>query len=126
AIVLLVFVRNIAIPAAFLVLSYAVLLIGARLTARTAALLFAALPGAMIVIGLGFSLWVDAALVDDTAPLVRIGGWTLYGGALTIGFATSVRLGAIIALALIGGLTTTGPDLVRASVQQLRVPYRVG
>ena len=29
-------------------------------------------------------------------------------------------------LSLIAGLTTTGPDLVRATVQQLRVPYRIG
>jgi energy-coupling factor transport system permease protein len=50
----------------------------------------------------------------------------LTSGALAVGFATGLRLAAIVALALIAGLTTTGPDLVRASVQQLRVPYRVG
>lgn len=33
---------------------------------------------------------------------------------------------AIIALSLISGLTMSGPDLVRASVQHLRVPYRIG
>ena len=126
AIVLLVFVRDLATPAAFLLLSYVVLLVGARFTGRMAGILFAALPAGIAVIGLGFSVWVDAGRVDDTAPLVSIGGWTLYSGALAIGFATSLRLGAIIALALIGGLTTTGPDLVRASVQQLRVPYRIG
>jgi len=69
---------------------------------------------------------VDAANVDSTAPVVQLGGWTLYSGAVEIGLATGLRLGAILALALIGGLTTTGPDLVRASVQQLRVPYRIG
>ena len=37
-----------------------------------------------------------------------------------------LRLAAIVALALIAGLSTTGPDLVRATVQQLRVPYRIG
>ncbi|WP_217178598.1 energy-coupling factor transporter transmembrane component T [Streptomyces sp. AC495_CC817] len=126
AIALLVFVRDLATPLAFLGLSYALLLVGARLTRRTALILFAALPLGILVIGLGFSLWVDAALVGSTAPALRIGGWTLYSGALAIGFATSLRLGAIVALALVGGLTTTGPDLVRASVQQLRVPYRIG
>jgi energy-coupling factor transport system permease protein len=50
----------------------------------------------------------------------------MYGEALLIGCATALRLGAIVALSLIGGLTTTGPDLVRALVQQLRVPYRIG
>ena len=48
------------------------------------------------------------------------------GGALVARDGQALRLAAIIALALIAGLTTTGPDLVRATVQQLRVPYRVG
>lgn len=126
AMLLLVFVRDLATPAMFLVLSCAVLLAGARLTRRIAALLFLAMPLGILLIGLGFSLWVDAGLVSDSAPLLRLGGWTLYAGALEIGLATGLRLGAILALALIGGLTSTGPDLVRASVQQLRVPYRIG
>jgi energy-coupling factor transport system permease protein len=103
-----------------------VLLAGARPSRRNAVILFAALPLGVLLIGAGFSLWVDAARVAGTPPVVELGGWTLRQGALAAGFATSLRLGAIIALALIGGLTTTGPDLVRASVQQLRVPYRIG
>ncbi|MFS0895220.1 energy-coupling factor transporter transmembrane component T [Microbacterium sp. 179-I 3D3 NHS] len=126
AMVLLVFVRDLATPAAFLLLAYGILLVGARTTVRLLALLLIALPVGMIAVGVGFSVWVDASLVSGTAPLVRLGGWTLFAGALEIGFATALRLGAIVALALIGGLTTTGPDLVRASVQQLRVPYRIG
>jgi energy-coupling factor transport system permease protein len=124
--VLLIFVRDLATPASFLALAYVVILVGARLNGPTAALLFLGVPLGMLVIGLGFSLWVDAARVDDTAAVLRIGGWTLFSGALETGFATALRLGAILGLALIGGLTTTGPDLVRASVQQLRVPYRIG
>ena len=126
AMILLVFARDLATPAAFLLLAYALLLVGARLTGRLAAILFGALPAGMLLIGLGFSVWVDAAHVHGSAPALQIGGWTLYSGALAIGFATALRLGSIVALALIGGLTTTGPDLVRASVQQLRVPYRIG
>lgn len=126
AMVLLIFVRDLATPAAFLVLSLALIVAGSRVTWRTAALLFVALPVGMLAIGVGFSLWVDASLVDDTRAALQIGSWTLYQGALEIGFATALRLGSIVALALIGGLTTTGPDLVRASVQQLRVPYRIG
>lgn len=124
--VLLIFVRDAATPLAFLLLAYAVLLVGARMTARLAALLFAAVPAGMLAIGLGFAVWTDASRVDDTAVVWQIGGWTMYAGALEIGFATALRLGAIIALALIGGITTTGPDLVRSFVQQLRVPYRIG
>jgi energy-coupling factor transport system permease protein len=58
--------------------------------------------------------------------VLSVGSWTLYGGALMVGLATALRLAAILALALIAGYTTTGPDLVRALVQQLRVPYRIG
>jgi energy-coupling factor transport system permease protein len=126
AMLLLVFVRDLVTPAAFLIFGYALILVGARLTRRSAVLLFAAVPAGLLAIGFGFSLWVDAALVDATSPLLQLGGWTLYSGALQIGFATALRLGAILALALIGGLTTTGPDLVRASIQQLHVPYRIG
>lgn len=126
AMVLLIFVRDLATPAAFLVLAVVAILVGARISGRLAAVLLGALPLGILAIGIGFSLWVDAALVADTPAVLRIGAWTLHQGALAIGFATGLRLGAIVALALIGGLTTTGPDLVRASVQQLRAPYRIG
>ncbi|MGW8482256.1 energy-coupling factor transporter transmembrane component T family protein [Microbacterium sp. NPDC055903] len=125
AMLLLVFVRDLATPAAFLVIAYLVILVGVRATRRTAAVLLA-IPVALAVIGVAFAIWVDAARVDTTVPLLQLGSWTLYSGALEVGFATALRLGAITALALIGGLTTTGPDLVRASVQQLRLPYRIG
>ena len=126
AMVLLVFVRDLATPAAFLVLAYALILLGARLTGRQLALQLLGHPPRMLTKGVGFSHWVDAARVADSVPVLRIGDWTLFSGALLIGFATALRLGSIVALALIGGLTTSGPDLVRASVQQLRVPYRIG
>lgn len=122
----LVFVRDLTTPLVFLALAYAVLLAGARLTARVALLLAVALPAAVAVLGFGMALWTDASRVDQSVVVLAIGPWTLYGGALVVGLATSLRLAAIIALALIAGLTTTGPDLVRATVQQLRMPYRIG
>jgi energy-coupling factor transport system permease protein len=102
------------------------LLVGARLTPRLVALLALALPAAAVVIGLGFALWTDAARVDHSVVVLQVGGWTLYGAALEVGLATGLRLVAIVALALVAGLTTTGPDLARSLVQQLRVPYRIG
>jgi len=126
AMVALVFVRDLATPLAFLVVGYAVLLVGTRLNARMRGTLALAIPAAILVVGVGFSLWTDPARVEQTTAVLQLGGWTLYGGALSTGFATALRLGAIVTLALIGGLTTTGPDLVRSLVQQLRVPYRVG
>lgn len=126
ATVMLVFVRDLVTPLAFLVLAYAVLLVGARLTTRLLAILLLAIPAGIALIGCGFSLWTDASLVDTTPVVLQIGDWRLYAGALAIGFATALRFGAIVALALLAGLTTTGPDLVRSFVQQLRVPYRIG
>ena len=126
AMALLVFVRDAATPTAFLLLAYAVLLVGVDFTRRLAAVLFLALPVSALVIGFGFALWTDASRVDQSFVVWQIGGWTMYGGALAVGAATSLRLSAIVALTLIAGLSTTGPDLVRATVQQLRVPYRIG
>jgi energy-coupling factor transport system permease protein len=126
AMALLVFVRDAATPAAFLLLAYAVLLVGVYFTRRLAAVLFLALPVSAVVIGFGFALWTDASRVDQSFVVWQIGGWTMYGGALAVGAATGLRLSAIVALTLITGLSTTGPDLVRATVQQLRVPYRIG
>jgi energy-coupling factor transport system permease protein len=126
AMALLVFVRDAATPLAFLLLTYAVLLIGVSFTRRLALVLLLALPLGAIAIGFGFSLWIDPSHVDQTVVLWQLGSWTLYGGAVLVGLATGLRIAAIVALALIAGLSTTGPDLVRSSVQQLRVPYRIG
>jgi energy-coupling factor transport system permease protein len=126
AIVALLFVRDAATPAAFLVLAYAVMLAGLRPAARTAWILLLGLPAAMVVIGLSFAIWADPARVDRSVVVLQVGAWTLYGGALEVGAASALRLGAIAALALVSGLSTTGADLARASVQHLRLPYRVG
>ncbi|MEU1971890.1 energy-coupling factor transporter transmembrane component T [Microbacterium sp. NPDC019599] len=126
AMVLLVFVRDAVTPLAFLALAYAILLVGVRMTKRLALVLFVALPVAVAAIGVGFSVWTDPTRIEPGAVVVQVGSWTLYSGMLQIGFATALRLGAIVALSLIPGLSTTGPDLARSMVQQLRVPYRIG
>ena len=126
AMLVLVFVRDLMTPLVFLVIAYVVLLAGARLTARIALVLALAIPAAALVLGLGMSVWTDASRVDTSVTVLQIGNWSLYGGALAVGMATGLRLAAIVSLALLAGLTTSGPDLVRAAVQQLRVPYRIG
>ena len=126
AMVALVFVRDIGTPLAFLALAYATLLAGARLSARGLLLLGVVVPTTVVVVGLGFAVWVDPAGAPPTPEVLRIGGWALTEGALSVGLATGLRLAAIMTLAFIGGLTTAGADLVRALVQQLRVPYRIG
>ena len=126
AIVLVLFARDVITPLTFLVLGYAVLAVGAPWTRRLGMALGVVVPVGVAAVGVAFSLWADASRVDDTAVLVQLGGWTWYAGAVESGFSTALRLAAILVLALIGGMTTTGPDLVRALVQQLRVPYRIG
>lgn len=126
AMLALIAVRDLATPAAFLALAYAVIFAGARLSARMLAILLLAVPAFLVLLGVGFALWTDASRIPHDAVVLRIGSWTLYGAALEIGFATALRIGAILALALIGGLTTTGADLTRSMIQQLRVPYRIG
>ena len=127
AMVLLVFVRDAATPAVFLALAYAVVLVGVRFTRRLALALFVAVPAGILVIGLGFSVWTDPTRISDPGtPVAALGAWTLTSGMLAVGYATALRLGAIVALSLIVGLSTTAPDLARSFVQQLRVPYRIG
>ena len=126
AMALLVATRDLLTPAVFLVLSYVLVLTGARLTRRAMALLLLGMPIGIAVLTVGFGVWVAPSQVAGTGAVLTIGAWTLHAGALVIGLATALRLGAILALTLIGGLTTSGPDLVRAAVQQLRVPYRIG
>jgi energy-coupling factor transport system permease protein len=126
AMVALVFSRDLVTPLVFLAIAYLVILTGTRVSVRIAALLLLGIPIGASVIGLSLGLWVDRDLVDGTAPILSVGSWTLYSGAVEVGLATGARLAAILALGLIAGLTTTGPDLVRATVQQLRVPYRIG
>lgn len=126
AMLLLIFTRDLATPAVFLGSAYVLVLTGARLTGRIALLLFVAVPVGAAVIGLALSLWADPGRVDQAVPVLSVGDWTLYLGAIEVGLATGLRLAAILALGFIAGLTTTGSDLVRALVQQLRVPYRIG
>lgn len=126
AMLALVFARDLLTPLVFLGVAVALVLIGAPLTRRTSAVLFVAIPVGAVVVGLSLGLWVDPSQVDDTPAIVSVGDWTLHAGAVQVGLATGARLAAILALGLIVGLTTAGADLVRAMVQQLRVPYRIG
>lgn len=122
----LLLVRDVWTPFLFLILAMVTILIGARLSWRTLLLLVAGLPAVVFVLSLSFGLWTDASRVDTTPLVFQLGEFRFFRGAWLIGLATALRLGAVLALALIPGLTTTGPDFVRASVEHLRVPYRVG
>ncbi|MGO2469379.1 MAG: energy-coupling factor transporter transmembrane component T family protein [Microbacterium gubbeenense] len=125
-IVLLVAVRDIGTPLALLVVAYAIVLAGARITRHGLILLAVVLPVFVAATSVGFALWADPSQVGDTHAVVRIGDWTLSAGALLVGLATGLRFGAMLALGLITALTTTGRDIVLAGMQSFRLPYRVG
>ncbi|MGX5696812.1 energy-coupling factor transporter transmembrane component T [Agromyces soli] len=136
--VALVFTRGIPVPLAFTVLGLALLVVGARLGGRWIAILFVGLPVAVALLGVSFGIWVDPAAAGDAAPAVglaaeasdvvlfSVGDWSFTLAMYLVGLATALRIAALIVLSLASGLTTTGPELVRALVQNLRVPYRIG
>nr|WP_308116577.1 energy-coupling factor transporter transmembrane component T [Leifsonia poae] len=126
AMAVLLFTRDIVTPLVFVVLSVLVVLAGARMRPAILVGLLAALPALVFVMALSFGFWTDASRLADQRILFGIGSYTYTAGAFAVGIATSLRLAGLVVLALIGGLTTTGPDLARALVQQLRVPYRIG
>jgi energy-coupling factor transport system permease protein len=125
-IIALLFVRDIATPAALIVLTYLILLTGQRLS-RGLVLLLLLAPLAIALLAVGLALWTDPGTLESVGePVVSIGSWHLYSGALVAGLASSLRLSAMLILALICGAATTGPDLVRSAVQHLHLPYRIG
>jgi len=129
--VALLFTRGVAIPLAFIALALVLLLIGARLSGRALAVLLVGLPVGVLVLGFTLGVWVDPSRIDDASAaasvvLVEVGGWQFTLAAYLVGLATALRIAALLVLSLIAGLTTTGPELVRALVQNLRVPYRLG
>lgn len=125
-IVVLVFTRDILTPAVFIGIAYLLLLTGTRMTSRRLILLLVALPVAAAVLTVGFGLWTDSSDLDHSVELLRIGDYRLFLSAFEVGAATALRLVSILSLALLTGLTSSGPDMVRSAVAHLRVPYRVG
>lgn len=84
---------------------------------------------AMVVLA-WFALLFGSLASDEVSagtPVVLDLGWyQLRAGAAESGAATALRIGGVAVLALFGGAATAGEDLVRATVQQLRLPYRIG
>lgn len=122
----LLFTRDIVTPLAFLALALVLLIIGAHLPWRLWLALGLGMPVLVSFMTLSFAIWVDPDKVDRAVTLLTIGDYRLYLGSVLVGLATAARLMAILTLGLLAGTTSTGPDLVRAMVQQLRVPYRIG
>lgn len=107
----LLFVRDLPVPVVLASAAVLLLLTGARLRGRTVAAILVGLPVATLVMAAGFAVWADLG----TGPTAR---------TVLLGLTTASRITALVALALVGGLTTSGPEFARALTAQLRVPYR--
>lgn len=126
AIVLVLFVRDLWTPLALIVVSLLILLLGAKLRSRMLVIILVGGPIVTALMGLSFSLWVDKSLTTDSVTLFSIGEFHYTVAAVVVGLATALRLVSLMALALISGVTTTGPDLIRSLVEHLHLPYRIG
>ncbi|WP_127794548.1 energy-coupling factor transporter transmembrane protein EcfT [Agromyces sp. LHK192] len=127
----LVFTRGVLIPTVLIVATMLLLFIGAKLSGRVITGLLVGTPLMVAVLGISFGIWTDPARVDQTSDaasvvLLEIGDWRFTLAAYLVGLATALRIAALVLLSLLAGLTSTGPQLVRAMVQNLRVPYRIG
>jgi len=70
--IMLIFVRDAATPLAFVLLSYAVLIVGVSFTRRLALVLLVALPLGALAIGFGFALWTDPSRVDQSVVVWQL------------------------------------------------------
>lgn len=124
--IFLIFTRDVFTPLAVLALAVVVVLIGAHLAPRILVMVLVGAPIAVGLLSVSFGLWTDPSQVDTSVVLFQVGGYRFYLGAWLAGLSTALRLTSLLCLSLISGLTTTGPDLVRSTVQQLHLPYRIG
>jgi energy-coupling factor transport system permease protein len=124
--VLVVTTRDLLTPALVAAATLTAILVMARPRGRVLAGLLFGLPALALVMTVSFGVLTDPAQVDDTRLLAVVGPFELWSGALAVGLATALRTVALLLLVLLGGLTTSGTDLVRSLTQQLRLPYRIG
>lgn len=118
--------RDLLTPALVALGAFAVLAGMGRLRPRVLAAIAGGAVVLCAVMTFSFGLLTDPALVEGTALLATVGTFEVRSGALAVGLATAVRTVALMMLVLLGGLTTSGAELVRALTQQLHLPYRVG
>ncbi|WP_418275770.1 energy-coupling factor transporter transmembrane component T [Isoptericola jiangsuensis] len=124
--VFVVTTRDVLTPALVAAAVLVTILVMGRPRGRVLAGLLLGLPALCLVMTFSFGLLTDPATVDDTRLLAVVGPFQVWSGALAVGLATALRTAALLLLVLLGGLTTSGADLVRSLTQQARLPYRVG
>lgn len=126
AMVIVLVSRDVQTPLVAVVVSLMLVAVGARLAWRWWALLVVVAPVAVALLALSFALWVDPDRVEQSSVVLRFGAIAVTKVAIEIGLATALRLAGLFALALVWAASSSGADLVRALIAQLRVPYRIG
>lgn len=124
--VALFFVEGWRVPALVCAVALVLLLAGTRLRWRTRALLLIGMPLLALVLSVTLGVWVNPVLGEGTPVLFQIGEWRFTQGTWEHGLANALRLLALFVLAMLSGASTSGADFVRALIQHLRVPYRIG
>ncbi|WP_052367175.1 energy-coupling factor transporter transmembrane component T [Paraoerskovia marina] len=124
--VVVFFVADLRVLAAMGVATAILVVAGTLPGPRVSAAVLLGAPLTAGIVAVSFGFWVDAAAVASTPVLVQAGPWAYHAGQLEIGLLTGLRVVDLMLLALLGALATTGPDVVRASIQHLRIPYRLG
>ncbi len=122
----LFFVGGLVIPGTIGAIALLLTLIGTDMRWRTRIALLIGMPLVALILSVTLGLWVDPELVAGSPVLFAVGEWTFRVGSWQLGAETSLRLVAVVALAMLSGTTTSGADFVRALVQQAGVPYRYG
>lgn len=126
ALIVAVLSGDLATPTLLILIAAIILLLGLRWQWLTLIVFTAGLPLFVLVFGLSFAMWTNPAYDEGSPIMLGWGPFELSEMALQIGFATALRLAAIFGLAMILGLSSSGADLIRAGIQQLRIPYRIG
>ena len=116
--------KGLALPAGIALASVLVLLSCSRQPLRIAVWVVLGLPLLAATFMMSLAVWTPAPPTE--APLFALGPLSWSPTAMLTAAATGARIAAILALALMVGLTTDTRALVRAAVQNLRLPYRIG
>lgn len=125
AMIALVVSRGIALPAAMAASAVLLLAAGARLTARTWALVLLGGPVGVVALAVTLALWADPADAAAAPTWPRWAPEAIRAG-LDVGAATALRLAALLLLGLVAGAGTTPRRLVLALIAHLGLPHRAG
>lgn len=116
--------KSLALPISVGIVSVLLLLLLSKQPPRVWCGVLLAVPGVAILFMVTLAVWTAAPPGEE--PVFALGPIAWHPTSLQVALATGARVSAILALALMAGLTTDTRALVRSMVQNLKLPYRVG